>query len=121
MAPKNFKVAGEPNTILIPFSQFLADQSEEETFKQIVEVVFHNMGWGYTCFVSSFALFVSEKEINCQTSAVLKAFSSIKSLEAFKQLKMPVIKETDGTDKDPATEGTAYVPKNVAFEIDLRQ
>ena len=80
------------------------------------------MGWGYTCFVSSFALFVSEKEINCQTSAVLKAFTNIKSLEAFKQLKMPVIKETDGTDKDPNTgEGAAYVPKNVAFEIDLRQ
>lgn len=58
------------------------------------------MGEGYTCFVSAFAVFVSEKEINCSTSNVLKAFSSIKTLESFKQLNLPILNETDGSDKE---------------------
>ena len=73
--PKNFKSPNDQNTILIPFSQFFADKSEEETYKQISELVIHNMGWGYTCFVSAFAIFVSEREINSGSSHVLKAFS----------------------------------------------
>ena len=61
------------------------------------------MGWGYTCFVSAFAIFVSEREINTANSAVLKAFSTINNLEAFKKLNLPILKETDGTDTDPAS------------------
>lgn len=83
LVPKNFKLPGDNNTILIPFQQFIADKSEEETYKQISELVIHNMGWGYTCFVSAFAVFVSEREINTASSGVLKAFSSINSLDAF--------------------------------------
>jgi hypothetical protein len=77
------------------------------------------MGWGYTCFVSSFALFVSEREIQCAKSPVLKAFSTINSLEAFKQLKLPIINETDASDvDDPSTNQIAS--SNLGFEIDLR-
>lgn len=58
------------------------------------------MGWGYTCFVSAFAIFVSEREINTATSGVLKAFSAISNLDSFKKLNLPILKETDGSDKE---------------------
>lgn len=59
------------------------------------------MGWGYTCFVSAFAVFVSEREINTATSGVLKAFSTINNLESFKKLNLPILKETEATDTEP--------------------
>ena len=70
----------------------------------------HNMGWGYTCFVSSFAVFVSEREIKVSKSLVVKALDSIKTEEAFMNLKLPIKHVTD------ASEPTAV---NKAYEIDL--
>lgn len=68
------------------------------------------MGWGYTCFVSAFAVFVSEKEIKISKSPVVKAFEQINTVDAFNALNLPIINNTDSTD-------TATV--NKAFEIDL--
>lgn len=68
------------------------------------------MGFGYTCFVNSFAVFVSERIIKIQKSQVIKAFSNIKNEEAFKALKLPIINVTD------KSEGAVI---NKAFEIDL--
>ena len=54
-------------------------------------------------------LFISEKEIKSSKSEVIKYFSDINTLEKFKALNLPVIKQTDCSD------GT----NNKAFEIDL--
>ena len=78
------------------------------------------MGWGYTCFVSSFAIFVSEREIHCSTSPVLKAFSNINTIEAFQKVNLPVLKENECVDKDP-NDQSIVVALNKGFEIDLRQ
>ena len=47
------------------------------------------MGWGYTCFVSAFAIFISEKEIKPK-SLTLKAFENIKTVEQFQALNLPI-------------------------------
>lgn len=67
------------------------------------------MGWGYTCFVSAFAVFVSEKEIKIQKSQVIKFFDNVSTEALFNELKLPIKKIhvcEDGTE-------------NKAFEIDL--
>jgi hypothetical protein len=53
---------------LLPYEKHYANPQEQETFKLVSELVIHNMGFGYTCFVSAFAIFVSEKEIKVQKS-----------------------------------------------------
>lgn len=70
----------------------------------------HNMGWGYTCFVSAFAVFVSEKEIKVSKSPVLKAFEQITSIDQFNALNLPIIYTSESTDNTNV---------NKAFEIDL--
>jgi len=85
MVPKTFKVKeSEANVFKIPFEKHFAENDEVETFKQLGELTIHNMGWGYTCFISSFALFISEKEVKVKKSAVIKAFSFINTMDAFK-------------------------------------
>lgn len=69
-----------------------------------------NMAWGYTCFVTSFMIFTSDKEIKVSKSLVLKAFSNINSVEQFKELNLPIIKFDYSPDKATV---------NAAFEIDL--
>lgn len=61
---KNCKPSlADSNLITIPFMDS-TDPEEEESYKLIKELHIHNMGWGYTCFVSAFAVFVSENKIN---------------------------------------------------------
>lgn len=109
--PKNIRVkASDPNILRVPFEQYFADKNEEETFKQLGELVIHNMAWGYNCFVSSFAIFTSEKEINCQKSQVLKAFAEVNTVKQFKALKLPLKHVTDASTVDNV---------NAAYEIDL--
>jgi hypothetical protein len=69
------------------------------------------MGWGYTCFVSAFAIFLSEKEIKIQKSQVVQYFSNINTVDAFNALNLPIRNVTECGD------GTL----NKAFEIDLNQ
>lgn len=97
--------------INLPYEKYYADKEEPETFKLLSELVIHNMGWGYTCFVSAFMIFVSEKEIKCQKSQVIQFFSTINSLEAFEALKLPIMNVTDCSD------GT----QNKGFEINLEK
>lgn len=70
----------------------------------------HNMGFGYTCFASAFAFFISDTEVKTQSSQVLKAFEDIKTEEQFKSLNLPIYNTIDATDG-------AVV--NKAFEIDI--
>lgn len=51
------------------------------------------MGFGYTCFVSSFAIFVSDAEIKIPKSTVIKRFDSINDEAKFKDLNLPILKE----------------------------
>jgi hypothetical protein len=71
LPPKNYKVKNEENQICLPYELHYADKTEEETFKQLGDIMIHNMGWGYTCFVSAFAIFLSEKEIKVSKSLVI--------------------------------------------------
>lgn len=69
------------------------------------------MGSGYTCFVNSFALFASDREVNIAKSPVIKAFEEINTIDKFLALNLPIkntTKVTDGTN-------------NVGYEIDLSQ
>jgi hypothetical protein len=105
---KNFKPTSNVNYISIPFAEN-GDPEEEESYKLIKELNVHNMAWGYTCFVSAFAVFVSERKINIQ-SPVLSAFNNITTVPGFEALKFPV--------KQVVSEGDQMVK---AFEIDLRK
>jgi organic hydroperoxide reductase OsmC/OhrA len=67
------------------------------------------MGWGYTCFASAFAFFISEKEIKLQKSAVIAAFNDINTEDAFNALNLPI--------KNVIECGDGLL--NKAFEIDL--
>ena len=107
--PKDHKVKGNVNEICIPFEKFLRDPEEEEQFKLLGGLTIHNMGSGYTCFVSSFALFVSDREIKVSKSAVIKAFEDINTIEKFLALDLPIINTIKCPDDT----------KNTAFEIDL--
>jgi len=99
----------EPNVIRIPFEQFPTEE-EEESVKQLKSLVIHNMASGYTCFVSSFALFVSDEEIKVAKSQVLKKFDNVNTVQSFENLKLPVRNHIDAKE-----EGI----ENKAFEIDL--
>ncbi len=111
VSPKLHKVKGEANMICLPYEKHFADKTEEETFKLVTELTLHNMGWGYTCFASAFALFISEKEVKIAKSQVVQFFNNINTEQAFLDLKLP-IKSTQ-----TCSDGTA----NKAFEIDLTQ
>lgn len=67
------------------------------------------MGWGYTCFVSAFALFVSEREVKIAKSQIIQYFNNINTEEAFNNLKLPIKNVSECGD------GTL----NKAYEIDL--
>jgi predicted nucleic acid binding AN1-type Zn finger protein len=88
----------------------LADKEEEETFKELGNLQIHNSAFGYTCYVSAFAVFFSDSEIKISTSAVISAFNNIKSEEAFNALKLPIKNVIDMTEAGVV---------NKAYEIDL--
>ena len=109
--PATFKVKGEQNQILLPYENYVEDETEDESFKLLGELVLHNKGSGYTCFVSAFAIFISEKEIKLSKSQVVAFFDKTNTVEQFKALGLPIKNETQCAD------GT----QNFAFEIDLSQ
>ena len=75
--------------ICLPYAKHFLAPEEKPAFKLLGSLTFHNMGWGYTCFVSAFAVFVSEKEIKMHKSEVIQKFSEIKSIDDFKALDLP--------------------------------
>ena len=77
------------------------------------ELEIHNMGSGYTCFVNSFAVFISEEEIGISNSAVLKIFNNVNTEQEFLKLKLP-IKHTTVQNGNAAPEKCSK-----AFEIDV--
>lgn len=110
MQPKKFWVKGNKINQHINYAKYFKDETESESFKSLQSLTIHNMGSGYNCFVKSYALFICETEVKTSKSPVLKAFSEIKSVDAFKALNLPIRQEYD----------FSQPPKvNVAFEIDL--
>jgi hypothetical protein len=107
--PKDHKLKHEPNAISMPYAKHLADPTQPETFKLISQLEIVNMGWGYTCFASSYMLFVSEKEIKTQKSQVVQFFNDKNNAATFEELGLPILNVTSSPD------GTG----NKAYEIDL--
>jgi len=107
--PKDHKVKGNANHILIPYEKHYKDPDCEETFKLLDEFEMRNMGSGYTCFVKAFALFISDQEIKIAKSPIIKLFEGINSIEQFEALKLPIKNKTQASD------GT----NSFAYEIDL--
>jgi len=107
--PTDFKVKSEANKFSIPYEKFIVDKEEPETFKLLSDLVIHNMGWGYTCFVTSFAVFVSDKEIKCHKSQVISKFNYISSVADFEGLSLPISNVTHCSDGS----------ENRAYEFDL--
>ena len=108
MQPVDHKVKGSANEISMPYERYVKDP-EEESFKMLSELVIHNQGSGYTCFVQSFCFFISDREIKVSKSSIVKLFDEINTKAKFEALGLPIKKVTncpDGTD-------------NIAFEIDL--
>ena len=73
------------------------------------ELVIHNQGSGYTCFVQSFCFFVSDREIKASKSSIVKLFDEINTQAKFEALGLPIKKVTNCPDGS----------NNIAFEIDL--
>jgi hypothetical protein len=111
--PKDHKVKGSSNVICLPYEQYCVESIEDETFKLLGELVIHNQGSGYTCFVNSFMLFLSpDREVKIDAkNATLKFFEGINTVEKFEALGLPIKNVTKCSD------GTA----NVAYEIDVSQ
>jgi hypothetical protein len=69
VSPKLYKPKPtDMNFINVPYESFISDKDEEDTFKQLANLVVHNKGAGYTCFVSAFALFTSDNEVKIHNS-----------------------------------------------------
>lgn len=93
MLPKDHKVKGKINEILLPYAEHFRNVDEEETFKMLGELEIRNMGSGYTCFVTSFMLFSADREVKISKSPVVKIFDSINTIEKFESLNLPIKKK----------------------------
>lgn len=112
MLPKDHKIKGQANQILLPYEKHFKDPEEEETFKLLGELEIRNMGSGYTCFVKSYMFCISsDRDIKISKSYILQFFENINTVEKFEALKLPIKKVSRCSD------GTL----NVAYEIDLSQ
>lgn len=103
----------DPNNnldILLPYEEWLSDREEKPTYKQLTQLDIHNIGWGYTCLVKSFMIFISEKPIKLKKSPVLNFFNSISEIAQFEALGLPIEKKSSTTSE----------AVNCAFEISLR-
>ena len=79
--PSKYKVkGGDANTFCLPYEKHFEDPDSDESFKLLDNIVLHNKGFGYTCFVSAFCIFISDKEIRIHKSPVIKFFDNLSSV-----------------------------------------
>ena len=104
----------------MPIEPFILDTQEKESYKQITHLTINKLETDYTSFCKVFVLFVSEKEINCGKSNVLRAFQGIASVYQFLDLGLPIKKVTTPNSANEKKKMDSP-PKDVtiAFEIDL--
>ena len=74
----------------------------------------------YTSFVHTYAIFVSDKEIDCENSNVLQAFAGVDSIQKFLEIKLDLVRYShpDSTSDDVSTL-KANTTKSTVIEIDL--
>ena len=119
--PSNFRVDKSKNTrIRLPIDQRLCNPSEPETFKMLTKMKIDKSCTGYTCFVHTYAIFVSDREIDCENSNVLKAFSGVDSIQKFMDMSLDCVRYShpDSSNDDISTLKTSTT-KSTAIEIDL--
>lgn len=90
ITPKQwFPEPGNNHKIRVPVNEFYTEENEPETFKIIKDITIYLRGWGYTCFITHFALFISDQEVDCDNSQTIKAFSKINSIQELEKLNLP--------------------------------
>jgi hypothetical protein len=90
--PKDHKVKDQENMISLPYEKYVKDPDEEESFKLLGELVIHNQGSGYTCYVQSYCFFISEKEVKTGKSSIVSLLNSINTIQKFEELGLPIKK-----------------------------
>lgn len=68
------KTPNDPKVLQLPIEPYVTNKKEVETYKQLTTVSVVRLNTHYTCLTKAFAVFVSDKEINCSKSNVLKYF-----------------------------------------------
>ena len=111
--------------IQMPIEQYIVDKKEVESFKQLQVLTIDKRITSYTCFAKAFMIFVSEKEVACSKSAVLKSFTMVNSVKQFLDMGLPIRKYTTPEKQEGDCDLTEIYknPKDrtIAFEIDCEQ
>jgi len=76
--------------IRIPYETMISKNAPPSTYKLLTSLTLFNLGSGYTCFIKTFMLFVSDREIKTHKSDTLKKFQSLLSVDQVKQ-NLPVV------------------------------
>ena len=73
--PSDFKKSKhDPMIIQLPIEECVVDKKEAESYKQITQLTINRLTTHYSSFCKSLVVCVSEKEIKCNSSQVLKVF-----------------------------------------------
>ena len=76
---------------------------------------------GYTCFVHTYAIFVSDREVDCEKSNVLQAFAGVESIQRFMDMKLDLVSysQATGSASTDFSDFDVNTKKSTVFEIDL--
>ena len=77
---------------------------------------------GYTCFVHTYAIFVSLSEVDCDASEILQAFAGIDHIEKFFDLGLDFVRYSTVDEEHDLSQGVKpkLMPdKSTVIEIDL--
>ena len=121
MYPASYRVVKNSNTrIRLPIKQCLCQPDEQETFKMLTKMQIDKQCTGYTCFVHTYAVFVSDKEVDCENSNVLQAFAGVDSIQKFLNMKLDLVRYShpDSSSDDISTLKPSTT-KSTVIEIDL--
>lgn len=121
MYPATYRVNPAENIrIRLPIKERLCDPEEPETFKTLTQMTIDKHCTGYTCFVHTFAIFVSDLEVDCETSNVLQAFAGIDSITKFMALGLDTVCYSHpGEQSDDMSTLKTTTSKSTVIEIDL--
>lgn len=73
----------DPLEMRIPIENYISDDTEKETYKQLTKIDINKENQSYTCFCKCYMLFISDREIDCAKSQVLRAFKGVNSVKKF--------------------------------------
>ena len=123
-APATFRVKPMDKMVMkIPIENYILNSDEQETYKQLTKVVVNKENVSYTCFCKCYMLFVSDKEVDCLKSPVLKAFAGVNSIQKFLDLGLPLLQYSQ-PNEEAMTDLSGLKDlgeKSVAIEINLQR